>query len=175
MHFVLERTQRQAIDILNNNQYMTLGTISVGNKRVGSSTVTKGARIIDSHAWVSPVAYAFDKKYNLYFISLPGSQHSNNMKKNAMVSAAIFDSRQTFGEGKGLQILGKAGVVPVRDSVPVFKYYFSRKWPYGSLTNIEDFKRFFKLYKYRFYKVEPIEVWMNDSRKEYDSRVKVRF
>lgn len=145
-----------AKDIIESNQYMTLATVT----EVG-------------HPWVSPVVYALDGSYNLYYMSLPTSSHSKNIMKDSRVSLAIFDSRQNFGEGVGLQIVGKVNVVPVKATMKMFKYYFGREWPYGNLVNVKDFKKFFSVYKYRFYKVTPSEIWLNDPRREYDARVKV--
>ncbi len=149
-----------AKNVLETNQYMTLGTVN-----------DKG------EPWVSPVVYAFDSECNLYFMSLPSSKHSQNISRTGQVSLAIFDSRQMFGEGVGLQVFGKASVVPTKSAASVFKCYFGRKYPYGGFSSagssIANFKKFFKAYKYRFYKVAPTEVWMNDPRTEYDRRVKV--
>ncbi len=148
--------KKTARTILNTNQYMTLGTVDENNQ-----------------AWVSVVVYATDEDNNLYFMSLPSSRHCIGIKHNPRIGVAIYDSHQLFGEGIGLQIVGEASEVRIADSMKVFKYYFGRNWPYGSLASVKDFKKFFKIYKYRFYKVRPTEVWMNDPRKEYDARVKV--
>ena len=78
--------QKLARDIIEQNQYMTLGTTSP-----------------DGKPWVSPVVYAFDKNYNFYWISLPNSKHSQNITANKNISLAIFDSHQNWGEGVGLQ------------------------------------------------------------------------
>jgi len=149
--------KQTAKTIITENQYMTLGSVGEGGQ-----------------AWVAPLAYAFDRGYNLYFMSLPGSRHVKNMMRNPTVSVAIFDSRQGFGEGVGLQLKGEASGVPARSAAVVFKHYFGRKWPFGNLGNIKDFEKFFRIYKYRFYKVKPVEVWLNDPRKDYDARVRVR-
>lgn len=143
--------------VLKDNQYMSLGTSSGAGK-----------------AWVSPVVYAYDKNLNLYFMSLPSSKHCQNIELDPIVSVAIFDSHQNFGQGVGLQIRAKVNKVAVKDIPAVFKLYFGRKWPYGKLENINEFKRFFKMYKYKFYKCTPLETFLNDPRKEYDCRVKVR-
>lgn len=149
--------KKMAKMILSANQYMTLGTVNASGE-----------------AWVSPVVYAFDDSYNLYFMSLPTSQHCKNISREPEVSVAVFDSHQNFGEGIGLQMSGEVSVVPIKDAVRVFRLYFGRKWPYGSLNNALEFKKIFKYYKYRFYKFCPGVVWMNDPTKKYDTRVKVR-
>lgn len=148
--------KQTAVDIFNTNQYMTLAT-SDGQ----------------GNPWVSPVVYTLDKNFNLYFMSLPDSKHIKNIVKNPVVSVAIFDSHQEFGEGVGLQILGKAEIIKAHQAVSVFRLYFGRKWSYGKLENVKNFERFFRVYKYRFYKVSPTDIWMNDPRCEYDKRVRI--
>jgi uncharacterized protein YhbP (UPF0306 family) len=149
--------KKLARKIMESNQYMSLGTVNE-----------------EGVAWVSPVVYAYDNRFCLYFMSLPKSRHGENIRNNSRISTAIYDSHQNFGEGVGLQIEGEVKLVPVWETAKAFKCYFARKWPYGCLTNVTDFKRFYKVYKYRFYKIRPTQVWMNDPRKESDMRVKVR-
>jgi uncharacterized protein YhbP (UPF0306 family) len=143
--------------IIADNQYLTLATAEA-----------------DGQPWVSVMVYAPDTKNNLYFMSLPSSRHGGSIQKDSRIAVAIFDSHQMFGEGVGLQIEGRVRTVPLARSGPVFKYYFGRRWPYGSWKSVKSFKRFFKLYKYRFYKIVPTKVWMNDPRQKKDLRVRIR-
>lgn len=146
-----------AKQILVDNQYMTLATVDKNGE-----------------AWVSPVAYAYDGKKCLYFMSLTSSAHCQNLLKKPTLAFAIFDSRQEFGKGVGLQIKAQAEIVPLYKNPTAMRFYFGRKWPYGKPGTVSEFKKFFKKYKYRFYKLSLAEVWMNDPSVEYDRRVKVR-
>lgn len=146
-----------ARNILNTNQYMTLGTINEAGK-----------------PWVSPVVYSFDRSYNLYFASVPSSSHAKSIKKDPTLSVAIFDSHQLNGEGVGLQIVGEAKVVQAKDFAKAFRSCASRKFPYGGKGKATDLKKFLEHYKYCLYKIKPVEVWMNDPRKKYDVRVRIR-
>ncbi len=145
-------------NIIKENQYLSLGT-------VGDNGMP----------WVAPVAYAYDKRHNLYFMSLPSSTHIKSITKKPEVSGAIFNSQQAFGEGRGVQFEGKVIQLPKSKAAAVFKLYFGRNWPYGTLTNLREFRRFFRLYKYRFYKIELASVWVTDVSKDYDARVKIDF
>lgn len=150
--------KQAAKDILQSNQYMTLGTVSP-----------------DGRVWVSPVVYATDGGGNFYFLSQTSSQHSRNIEANSLVSMAIFDSRQKWGEGVGLQIEGTAGLLSITGSVRACDSYFRRKWPFpGSNMAVKGFKRMVKGKIYRFYKITPTRIWMNDPRAEKDVRVRVR-
>lgn len=89
-----------AKDIIGKNQYMTIGSTNP-----------------DGSAWVSPVVYVVDQNYNFYWISLPNSNHSQNIGKNKKITLAIFDSHQNFGEGVGLQIEAVAIKLSFKDSL----------------------------------------------------------
>jgi general stress protein 26 len=143
--------------ILEQSQYMTLGTVNP-----------------DGRAWVSPVVYFTDNKYNFYFMSLPDSKHCMNIARDRHLSVAIFDSHQDLGQGVGLQMEAEAKVVPIRETIGVIRKSLSRKWPYGKVATLNETKRFLKIYKYRFYKITPVRIWMNDPRAEKDVRVRVR-
>lgn len=142
--------------IITSNQYLTL---SVTTKNGGS--------------WIVPLAYCFDDNFSLYFMSLASSLHCQSIKKDSRVCISIFDSHADFGKGSGLQILGNASLVDKKDNKKIFKLYFKRKWPYGNLLNILEFKHFFTKYNYNFYKIELNEVWITDPTSEYDKRVLV--
>lgn len=159
MVWVMKGLNKLAREIVENNQYMTLGTTDPG----GSS-------------WVAPVVYARDKNWNLYFISIPDSRHCSNIKLNDKVSAAIFDSHQKVGEGVGIQMEGVAEETSLKDTPLVTKMYFSRKYPYG--RNMKSafssaLKSFLDGKVYRFYKLTPTRVWINDPNADRDVRVEV--
>jgi len=145
--------------IVEHNQYMS----------VASSWKANGA-------WISPVCYAPDKNYNLYFVSLPGSRHAQNTNRNPRVTVSIFDSHQPWGEGVGLQIEGKITRVNWPRMPFFMKLYFSRAWPYVSdklATYLKGFKKILKNRTYRAYQFTPTCVWMNDPDSEVDRRIEV--
>lgn len=171
-----------AREIIEKNQYMTIGTADS-----------------DGNPWVSPVVYAYDNRWNFYFVSIPDSKHCTNIKKNNKVALAIFDSRQLLGEGVGLQTEGEARVLNAVESLQAAAVYFraprlrgkksspppdvtytertsfKRKCPYGKLRNSFNtaLKSFLQKKIYRFYKVTPTKVWMNDPNAKIDVRVGV--
>ena len=155
----MESLNNLARKIIESNQYMTLGTSDANGS-----------------PWVSPVVYAHDKNWNLYFISIPESRHCQNIKVNNRVAVAIFDSQQSVGEGVGLQIEGVVEETTLKDAPLVTKMYFSRKYPHG--RNIKSafssaLKKFLDGEIYRFYKFIPTKVWINDPNADRDVRVEV--
>jgi nitroimidazol reductase NimA-like FMN-containing flavoprotein (pyridoxamine 5'-phosphate oxidase superfamily) len=72
----------KAKEIIRDNRYMTIATAS----RAGEP-------------WISPVFFAYDADYNLYWVSNKDSQHSILIRVNPHVAIAIFDSSVTEGDG----------------------------------------------------------------------------
>jgi len=149
-----------AREIVKNNQYLTLGTSDK-----------------NGNAWVSPVVYACDSDFNFYFISLPNSKHIKNLINNSQVTFAIFNSRQMFGEGVGLQIEGIVKQVPLIQLPKMISIYITRKWPYMNnkiKVYLTGFQHLLKNHTYKAYKIIPNRVWMNDPNSEIDVRIEVK-
>lgn len=149
-----------AREIIKTNQYLTI-----------ASSDKKGS------PWASAVVYSYDKDWNLYFLSIPSSNHCQNIKNREKVVVAIFDSHQLFGQGVGLQIEGEAVEVNTRDTGGSIKIFFERKFLYGgpSHSSKDYIKQFTsKESVYRCYKIVPKRVWMNDPNNKVDTRVVVK-
>jgi uncharacterized protein YhbP (UPF0306 family) len=71
--------------IISSNIYMTIATATHEGK-----------------PWISPVFFAFDSKYNLYWVSNKDSKHSSLIRINPQVAIVVFDSRANEGEGDGV-------------------------------------------------------------------------
>lgn len=82
-----------AREILQNNIYCTLSTCSP-----------------EGQPWVSPVFFAYDAEWNLYWSSAIAAEHSQNLAHNhGQVAIAIFDSKGPEGTVRGLYLMGTAG------------------------------------------------------------------
>jgi uncharacterized protein YhbP (UPF0306 family) len=155
-----EKLNKLAKMIIKNNEYTTLATSD-----------SNGA------PWVSILAYSYDTDWNLYFVSIPKSKHGQQLERKRMVACSIFDSRQDWGKGVGLQIEAKCKIISENEFKHVSKVYFERKYPYGKVE--PDTKKFFKKSLsdknslYKFYKIEPKTVWMNNPYSKTDVRVSI--
>ena len=81
----------------------------------------------DGKPWISPVFYAFDDDYNLYWVSSKNSRHSELIRENPKVAVVIFNS--TKGEGKGDAVYIEANVQELTDEKEIeeaMKFYDSR-------------------------------------------------
>lgn len=87
----MSKYTKKAREIIESNIYMTIATAAK-----------------DGKPWISPVFFAYDQNYNLYWVSNRDSLHSNLIRKNPQVAIVIFDSRAPEGEGDGVYFEAKA-------------------------------------------------------------------
>jgi len=154
------RLNKLAKKVLENNQYLSLAT-----------TDSTG------HPWISPVCYTIGKDGVLYFASPVNSRHGRNIAKQSTAAWSIFDSRQKWGKGVGLQVEGVVSKLSLNNSKPAGYLYIKRKYPYGGLL-LSTVKAFIKNYltgakTYRFYKLTPERIWINNPYEKTDERVEV--
>lgn len=62
-------------------------------------------------SWVASLVYVFDDQLNLYWVSVPTSQHSQAIDKNPQVACTILADYTTDKE-RALQIAGTAIALP---------------------------------------------------------------
>lgn len=81
----MEKYIKEAKQIIANNIYMSIATAN-----------TNGI------PWISPVFFAYDDQYNLYWVSNKNSRHSQLIRANNQIAIVIFDSSAPEGEGDGV-------------------------------------------------------------------------
>lgn len=84
----------KAKKIILENIYMTI------------ATATK-----DGRPWISPVFFAYDENYNLFWVSNKDSLHSNLIKDNPQIAIVIFNSQAPEDEGDGVYFESIASVL----------------------------------------------------------------
>jgi uncharacterized protein YhbP (UPF0306 family) len=87
----MEDYAKEAKDIISNNIYMAVATATQSGE-----------------PWISPVFFAYDDQYNLYWVSDKNSRHSNLIRKNSRVAIVVFDSKAPEGEGDGVYFEAEA-------------------------------------------------------------------
>ncbi|OGM05245.1 hypothetical protein A2715_04805 [Candidatus Woesebacteria bacterium RIFCSPHIGHO2_01_FULL_39_32] len=105
--------------------------------------------------WVATVYYAFDKGFNLYFVSSPNSKHSHDIEKNKNVAIAIYDSHTKNSESKtGLQLQGVASRIKGWDmTTKMLKIWHKSAPGMEDIVNIKNMKA--KVISSRVYKITP--------------------
>lgn len=76
---------QKAKQIIAENIYMTLSTAS-----------------LNGEPWVSPVFFAYDDQYNLYWVSNKEARHSVTLVENPRVAVVMFNSQAPEGKGDGV-------------------------------------------------------------------------
>lgn len=87
----MSKYTKKAREIIESNIYMTIATAAK-----------------DGKPWISPVFFAYDRNYTLYWVSNKDSLHSRLIRENPKVAIVIFDSRAPEGEGDGVYLEAKA-------------------------------------------------------------------
>lgn len=116
-------------------------------------------------SWTNPVAFSYDERANLYFISMMDAQHVQNILTNPQTSAAIFKTeRFSDGDVLGLQLSGACQHLTEKDAIDeAARYYFGRNASNNefraqtSVTGGTDAL-------WQFFKIIPTELWCFDSR-----------
>jgi nitroimidazol reductase NimA-like FMN-containing flavoprotein (pyridoxamine 5'-phosphate oxidase superfamily) len=122
--------------------------------------------------WVSPVAFAYDKSLNMYFVSSPESHHMKNIAKDQRVSVAVYATKQSAeGSKVGVQLRGMAKLLEGREIESAYKVYFGRL-PEWEDTDISYFKT--RDCEWRFVRIEPKDLYYFDNGRFGENRQKVK-
>ena len=116
--------------------------------------------------WVNPVYFAYDDKYNFYFISQPASRHMQSMAKNPQVSLAIYSTAQdTQGHVAGIQLAGEARILTDEAQVKhAYDVYYGRKYPSTRKHPEKDEDPYINNPEWQFVEVVPIKMYYFDTR-----------
>jgi uncharacterized protein YhbP (UPF0306 family) len=103
-------------------------------------------------AYVSTAYFASTRELELVWLSEPRAQHSRNIRRNAMVAIAVYDSSQVWGgPDGGIQLFGAAREAADDAARDAEKTYAERFPDYDA-----------KLGAYRFYVFRPRRVKLFD-------------
>ncbi|MBP9718868.1 MAG: pyridoxamine 5'-phosphate oxidase family protein [Candidatus Levybacteria bacterium] len=85
------------------------------------------ATVDEKGVWSNPVYFAWDEKYNLYFISQMHSRHMQNIKRNNRIAVSIYKTEQK-GDVLGIQLEGRAEILTGKKEAmkKAFDIYFAR-------------------------------------------------
>ena len=125
-------------------------------------------------AWVNPVAFAYNERAELFFISMMDSKHTKNLLANPKISVAIYKTeRFPSGDVLGLQLVGLAkhltGPVEIKEAA---RYHFGRS-PSNEAFREQTSEKGGPGATWQFFKITPAELWCFDSRVFGEKRVAV--
>jgi uncharacterized protein YhbP (UPF0306 family) len=115
----------------------------------------------DGYPWVSPVFFACDEGWNIYWASAVASRHSQNLySNNGRAAIAIFDSSVPAGTGKGVYFSGTALEINSEQAGKAFKLLTARTGKQPQ-TTAEDY---LDSSPRRIYQFQPRQAWVSGER-----------
>ena len=127
----------------------------------------------DNQPWSTDLFYASDEDCRLYFVSSVTTRHCQHIAANPHVSVSISGEVDGWGEIKGLQFDGVAGVVSEADRDGVIEMYLTKfpalkKWhPAFEIMDL--------LLESHFYRISPKWIRLIDNSKGFGHKEEVTF
>jgi uncharacterized protein YhbP (UPF0306 family) len=110
-----------------------------------------------------------DRRLDFYWASLRDATHSRHLEGGGSAAVAIFDSRATYEEVDGVQLVGHAGEVDVAEAERVHALYVARYPMYHDMP-LSDLG----LGRFRFYRFRPAKLYILDDHPDGgDARLSV--
>ena len=143
-----------ALDLLRDNTYVVLATADG-----------------DGNPWATPVWFAPDGLDRLYWVSWPGSRHSQLIEQRRAVALTVFDSTVVPHQGAAFYATATARQVPDADLDQGLRTFNRRSLAQGlSEFGRQDVTGQARL---RLYVAEFIETWVLDQDADVDQRAPV--
>ena len=120
--------------------------------------------------WSNPVYFAWDKQYNLFFISQMSSRHMQNLMSNSRIPASIYKTEQK-GDVVGIQLEGTAKILSKNDGENEIKHAYEtyyRRAGYGP-----DVQGYLNDPTWLYVKITPDQIYYFDTRFFEEERQKV--
>ncbi|MDA0265928.1 MAG: pyridoxamine 5'-phosphate oxidase family protein [Cyanobacteria bacterium] len=135
----------QARQIIAANIYCTLSTCSAAG-----------------WPWASPLFFAYNPNWHLYWSSAIASRHSQNLAQNqGRAAIAIYSTQAGEGKGQGLYLSGVAGELPPDQVDAVMQALFQRAGGDPPQRTAADYR---DASPRRFYRFQPAAAWITGAR-----------
>jgi hypothetical protein len=125
----------------------------------------------DGNPWVTPVWFAHEGLDRVYWVSWPGSRHSQLIEQRPDIALTVFDTSAVPHEGTAFYAVARAGRCPdeqVDDGLRVFNQR-SLAQGIGEFTR----ERVTGAARLRLYVAEIAEAWVLDQDADVDQRAPV--
>ncbi|MFI5412901.1 MAG: hypothetical protein ACHQX1_03345, partial [Candidatus Micrarchaeales archaeon] len=121
-----------------------------------------------------PVYFAWDDKFNFYYISQPKSRHMNNTKKNSKSVLTIFSTNFSPDDDVfGVYVEGNAVIVPDDQVESAYNAYFKRRFPKTGKGDKPFTENQGEKAAGKFVKIIPTHMWYFDTRFFDEVRVEI--
>jgi uncharacterized protein YhbP (UPF0306 family) len=143
------------VAIERSNQRVSVARIRTAAERLlDASTLCAIATVSPrSRAHINTAYFAWSRELELVWISEPDSRHSRNLRENASVAIAVYDSSQVWGKAdRGIQIFGSARASTGRAAREAERLYAER-FPQTAALDLSG---------YRLYRCRPRQIKLFD-------------
>lgn len=101
---------KKAKQIIEENIYMTIAMASKAGE-----------------PWISPVFFAYDTDFNLYWVSNKDARHSNLIRNNPKIAIVIFNSKALEGTGTGVYFEAKVSELEDTGEIEKAKNFLDKR------------------------------------------------
>ncbi|MBI4091646.1 MAG: pyridoxamine 5'-phosphate oxidase family protein [Candidatus Levybacteria bacterium] len=119
------------------------------------------ATVDKNGVWSNPAYFAWDHKYNLYFISQMKSRHMQNIKADNRTSVSIYKTEQK-DDVLGIQLEGAAKILSEKDSKEEIQHAFETY--YGRAGRGPDVQGYINNPIWLYVKITPLRIYYFDTR-----------
>ena len=125
----------------------------------------------EGNPWVTPVWFAHDGLDRIFWVSWPGSRHSELLAARPAVALTVFDSTVTPGEGAAFYATATARLLPDDELDEGLAVYDAESKAQG----LDGFtrERLTGDARLRLYVAEITEAWVLDQDAQHDQRAPV--
>jgi Pyridoxamine 5'-phosphate oxidase len=133
--------------------------------------VVLGSADADGNPWVTPVWFAHEGLDRLYWVSWPGTRHSQLIEDRPEIALTVFDTSAVPYEGTAFYAVAQAGQCPDGQLDDALRIFNQRSVAQG----IGEFtrERVTGQARLRLYVAEIVEAWVLDQDADVDQRAPV--
>lgn len=119
------------------------------------------ATVDEKGVWSNPVYFAWDDKFNFYFISQMPSRHMQNISKNPRIAVSIYKTEQK-GDVYGIQLEGTARILSEKDKKDEIQHAYDTY--YGRAGHGPDVQQYINNPTWLYVKIIPEQIYYFDTR-----------
>lgn len=131
------------------------------NEALSATDYCSIATVDEKGVWSNPVYFAWDNRYNLFFISQMSSRHMQNLKKNSRIAVSIYKTEQK-GDVVGIQLEGTAKIISKEDGKKEIQHSYSTY--YGRAGHGPDVQQYIDNPLWLYVKITPEQIYYFDTR-----------
>lgn len=118
------------------------------------------ATVDEKGVWSNPVYFAWDDRFNFYFISQMHSRHMQNLNKNPRIAVSIYKTEQK-GDVVGIQLEGTGKILSKKDNKEEIQHAYNTY--YGRAGKCPDIQGYINNPTWLYVKITPEQIYYFDT------------